>query len=411
MGYIPELSVVVLIVLLLVDYWFLFSPKNPITAQRFLTERLSNGDENNIQISIVSTYRNTVSVEIIDEIPHQFQNRNVCFYTRLEPQQQQSIHYQLRPLKRGLYNFGHILVYVNGIFSLLKKRHIIQATIDVPVYPSYLQLRQYQLMAISNRLSEAGIKKVRRFGHSMEFEQIKEYVQGDDYRTLNWQATARRGQLMVNTYSDEKSQQVYCIIDKGRIMKMPFDGLSLLDYSINASLVLSNIALMKQDKAGLVTFSDTMGTHVKADKKALQMQLIIDALYNQKTKYLETDFEKLYSHLKTKVTQRSLIVLFTNFESLSGMRRQLPYLKKIASQHLLITVFFKNTTLQQLLDANVQKVEDVFNKAIAEQFDYEKRQIVKELNIVGINTILTAPKDLTVNAINKYLEIKARNLL
>ncbi|MFY8003306.1 MAG: DUF58 domain-containing protein, partial [Chitinophagaceae bacterium] len=336
----------------------------------------SNGDDNNIHIAITSTYSTTVNAVIIDEIPHQFQKRDVAFNIQLQPQQQHSIHYQLRPLKRGEYHFGNVLVYVSGICSLLKRRHIIEASIHIPVYPSYLQLRQYQIMAISNRLSEAGVKKVRRFGHSLEFEQIKEYVPGDDYRTLNWQATARRGQLMVNTYSDEKSQQIYCVIDKGRVMKMPFNGLSLLDYSINASLVLSNIALMKQDKAGLITFSDTMGTFLKADKKVLQMQLIIDTLYNQKTKYLETDYEKLYSLLKTKVTQRSLVLLFTNFESLSGMRRQLPYIQKIASQHLLITIFFKNTTLHQLIDTDVIKVEDVFNKAIAEQFEYEKRQIV-----------------------------------
>src|SRR5436305_8341549 len=99
------------------------------------------------------------------------------------------------------------------------------------------------MMAISNRLSEAGIKKIHKIGHSMEFEQIKEYVAGDDYRTLNWKATARKGQPMVSNFTDEKSQQVYCIIDKGRLMKMPFNGLSLLDYAINASLVLSNVAL------------------------------------------------------------------------------------------------------------------------------------------------------------------------
>ena len=141
------------------------------------------------------------------------------------------------------------------------------------------------------------------------------------------------------------------------------------------------------------------------------MQVILETLYNQKTRYLETDFERLYVTLKTKVTQRSLVVLFTNFESLSGMKRQLPYLRKIAAQHLLVTVFFENTELSRVLHQPAENLEEVYTKAISEQFAYEKRQIVKELNSYGIMSILTAPKDLTVNALNKYLEIKARNLI
>jgi uncharacterized protein (DUF58 family) len=272
-------------------------------------------------------------------------------------------------------------------------------------------MRKYQLMAISNRLSEVGVKKVRRLGHSMEFEQIKEYVQGDDYRTLNWKATARKGQLMVNNFTDEKSQQVYCVIDKGRVMKMPFEGLSLLDYAINASLVLSNVALTKQDKAGLVTFSERVGAFLVANKNATQMQSILDVLYNQKTRYLESDFEQLYIMLRRKVSQRSLVVLFTNFESLSGLRRQLPYLRKISRHHLLVTVFFENTELKSLLEKPAKTVEEVYTKTIAEKFSLEKRLIAKELQQHGILSILTPPEQLTVNTINKYLELKAKQAI
>ena len=242
----------------------------------------------------------------------------------------------------------------------------------------------------------------------MEFEQVKEYVQGDDYRTLNWKATARKGHLMVNHFTDEKSQQVYCIVDKGRLMKMPFEGMALLDYAINASLVLANVALLKQDKAGLVTFSEQMGAFLTASKKAVQMQSILEILYNQKSRYLESDYERLYTAIRKKISQRSLIVLFTNFESVTGMRRQLPYLRKIASHHLLVTVFFENTELKTLLEKPAANVEEVYTKTVAEKFSFEKRLIAKELQQYGILTILTPPQDLTVNTINKYLELKSR---
>ena len=127
--------------------------------------------------------------------------------------------------------------------------------------------------------TEAGVKKIRKIGQSMEFEQIKEYVKGDDYRSINWKATARKEGLMVNNYTDERSQQIYCLINKGRVMKMPFDGMTLLDYAINASLVLSNVALTRQDKAGIITFEKSLDTFLQADKKPTQMNLLLESLY------------------------------------------------------------------------------------------------------------------------------------
>ena len=171
---------------------------------------------------------------------------------------------------------------------------------------------------------------MRKIGHSMEFEQIKEYVRGDDYRTLNWKATARHGNFMVNTYTDERSQQIYCLINKGRVIKMPFEGMTLLDYAINASLVLSSVALQKQDKAGLITFAQQLDAFIAADKKPTQISNILETLYKQQTNFLEPDFEKLFSVVRNRITQRSLLILFTNFESFESLERELPSLKKLA---------------------------------------------------------------------------------
>jgi uncharacterized protein (DUF58 family) len=410
LGIIPYAALLALLVFAIADYFLLYR-NNGISAIRSHAERLSNGDDNPIYIHFENRYSYPVQLNVIDEIPHQFQKRDVNFYISLGGGEKKFLTYQLRPVKRGEYEFGYTRVYAASPIGLFRRRYNLGTPANVPVYPSYIQMRRYQLMAISNRLSEVGVKKIRSLGHSMEFEQIKEYVVGDDYRTINWKATARKSQLMVNNFTDEKSQQVYCIIDKSRVMKMPFEGLSLLDYSINASLVLSNVALLKQDKAGIISFAEKISSFLPADKKLSQMQSVLEVLYNQKTRYLESDFEKLYILVKRKITQRSLIVLFTNFESLSGMRRQLPYLRKIAADHLLVTVFFENTELDALLNDHAKNIKQVYTKAVAEKFASEKQQIVAELKQHGIMTILTPPKNLTVNTLNKYLEIKARQLL
>jgi uncharacterized protein (DUF58 family) len=281
----------------------------------------------------------------------------------------------------------------------------------VPTYPSFKQLKKFELLNINNNAMDYGLKKVRRLGHTMEFEQIKDYVLGDDLRTINWKATAKRNQLMVNQFQDEKSQPVYSIIDKGRIMKMPFNGLSLLDYAINASLVLSNIILKKQDKAGLFSFSKRIDNMVVAQRRSGQMQLILEALYNVDTDYFESDFGRLYANIKRHVTHRSLLLMYTNFETLDGLNRQLPYLKAIAKNHMLVVIFFKNTEIDKLIKAKAETVQQIYDKVIAEKFDFEKRLIINELKKFGIHSILTTPERLTVDTINKYLEIKSRGLL
>ncbi|EAY23998.1 DUF58 domain-containing protein [Microscilla marina] len=408
---IAKIALLVLGVLCIIDLLLIYGTRNGLKGARSANEKLSNGDENKIQLHIQNHYSFLTFLKIIDEIPHQFQIRNFLFQTTLEPRTNKTLEYKLRPVKRGEYKFGALNVYISTKIGFIARRYRFAQQQMIPVYPSYLQMRKYELLAISNRLTEAGIKKIRRVGHNQEFEQIKEYVQGDDMRTINWKATARRNNLMVNHYQDEKSQQVYCIVDKGRVMKMPFEQMSLLDYAINASLVISSIAMNKDDKAGLITFNRQIESILPARKGLAQMQSILEVLYKQNTAFKESNFEKLYITLKRKIKHRSLIILFTNFESESALTRQLPYLKAIAGNHLLLVVLFENTELRSLLEAPAYSTEEVYLKTIAEKFDFEKRLIVKELRKCGVHAVLSTPQSLTVNTINKYLEFKSRGLI
>lgn len=407
----PKLLVLTLSAAVLTDILLLFRQKRGLYGYRFTPDKLSNGDENEIRIYLENFFSFRVQLEIIDEIPHQFQRRDISFITHLSPRESKTIVYPLRPVKRGEYSFGAINVFVNTPLALLRRRFRFPEEVVVPVYPSYIQMRKYELLAISNRLTEAGVKKIRRIGHNQEFELIKEYTQGDDVRTINWKATARRQHLMVNHYQDERSQQVYALIDKSRVMQMPFNGLSLLDYAINASLVISNIAIRKSDKAGLITFQDTIDSTLPASRSNKQMSHILEVLYNQKTGYRESDFSVLYSHIRRKITQRSLLLLFTNFESLYGMQRQLPFIRSLAKQHLVVVIFFENTEMTGLISKPATDLKEIYYKAIAEKFAFDKKLIAKELQTMGIQTILTAPENLTVNTINKYLELKARGMV
>lgn len=405
-----ELVFVGLIALPLLDILILYLRRG-VQARRDTPERLSNGDDNPIVIHLENNYGFPVRLSIIDEIPFQFQQRDIRFLTSMEAGSAKAIQYTLRPTERGEYSFGAVNVFVETPLGLVQRKMSFSADAMVPVYPSFIQMRKYELLAATNRLVEVGVKRIRRIGHAKEFDQIREYVPGDEYRTINWNATARKADLMVNQYQDEKSQHVYSLIDMGRTMKMPFERMTLLDYAINASLVISNIAMHKDDKAGLITFTEKIESVLKAERGKGQLRQILETLYNQETRFKEASFELLYAAVRRNLHQRSLLLLFTNFESLSSMKRQLRYFSMMAKSHLLCVIFFENTELRSLLESSPTKLEDIYIKAIGEKFAYEKKLITSELDRHGIHSIFTKPQDLSVNTINKYLELKARGLL
>jgi len=411
LGLLPIVFLWAFIVLFIVEYFLLFLRKKGLDTFRKMPSRFSNGDNNDVVLHLTNRYSFPIYLTIVDEIPIQFQRRDIAFRTKMSAHSDQEYKYVLRPVKRGVYSFGTINSYASCLLRLVQKRYKTGENKDVAVYPSYQQLRKYQLLALHNQLQDSGQKKLQQIGSSFEFDQIREYVTGDDYRTVNWKATARKGTLMVNHYTEEKSQPIYSVIDKGRLMEMPFDQMSLLDYVINAALVLSNIAIYKEDKAGLVTFSQKPETLLHADRKPGQMLRIQEHLYHEKTAFPESDFERLYVTIKRHVTQRSFLILFTNFESVEALHRQLPYLRKLAQTHLLLVVFFQNSIVKTLVEKPAESLKEIYTQVIAEQFDSEKKLIVQELQRFGIMALLTSPQNLTANTINKYLEVKRKNLL
>ncbi|MDR3273159.1 MAG: DUF58 domain-containing protein [Flavobacteriaceae bacterium] len=381
---------------------------NGIHADRLLPEKFSNGDENPVHIIFENRYAFPVNLRVIDEIPFQFQIRDFLFKAKLKSGETKDYVYQIRPTKRGTYQFGQLNVYAESVLGLIRRKFVFAKGKNIAVYPSFLQLHKYDLRAFRHQLQDYGLKRIRRIGHTMEFEQIRDYVQGDDIRNLNWKATAKRRHLMVNQFQDERAQPIYSVIDKGRVMKMPFNGLSLLDYAVNASLVISNVALQKNDKAGLFTFSRKVENRIAAERRKSQMQLILETLYNIRTDFSESDFGRLYADIRRNINQRSLFFLYTNFENLDSLNRQLPYLTAIAKSHLLIVVLFKNVELKNLIQQKAQNTREIYHKVISEKFDFDKKLIVNELKKHGIQAILTEPENLTINTINKYLELKAR---
>lgn len=382
-----------------------------MAARRDCATRFSLGDENHVNVVVANKSPISLDVEMVDELPFQFQQRDFSMRLKLKAKESKRVDYGLRPTERGVYGFGNVLLFVSSKVGLVQRRIKTGDPCDVKVYPSFLMLRKYELMAMSNNFSEVGVKRVRRAGNNTEFEQIRDYVQGDDYRTINWKASARRSHLMVNSYQDERSQQIYSVIDKGRLMQQSFNGMTLLDYAINAALVLSYVAINKQDKAGLVTFADQFDTFVPADRQPTQMQLILESLYHQQTTFGESDYSILCPNVNRLVGRRSFMMVYTNFTDFGSLDRQLPYLRLFNRYHRLLVVFFEDMELNDYTRTPATSMEDMYQHVVAEKLIYERRLIVSTLKQNGIYCLLTSPTRLSVDVINKYMEMKSRQLL
>lgn len=409
--YVAQISLVSVLSLLIVDILVLHVPGSYIKAKRKLPPTISLGDEFIVQIKTDSRLRLPVTVSMIDEAPYQLQMRKLQLKFEIGPEESKTVKYSIQPLERGKFEFGDIQMYLSSPLGIAQRRVTQPAAQTVAVYPSVLQMKKYELKVFARLNLTQGIKRVRRLGHSTEFEQIKNYVQGDDYRSVNWKATSRKSELMVNQYEDEKAQQVYCIIDKSRSMRMPFEGMTLLDHAINSALVMTNIALRKGDRTGLLTFGNKIGSKLQAEKNPSQLKRILEILYKQKTHFLEANYELLFYGVRNVIKGRSLVLLYSNFESMYSLQRALPLLRKINQQHLLVVIFFENTELKEASKMNAKNIKDIYLKTIAEKFTHEKQLIAQELRKHAIQTILTTPQNLSVDTINKYLELKSRGMI
>lgn len=397
--------------LAVIDLFFLYGQSGGVTARRVVPDRLSNGDENPIRIHLRNAYPFAVQCGVLDEQPTQLQARDTETRVTIPAGQTRTLRYTVRPTRRGEHTFGAVNVYATGPLGLVERRFRHEDEGSVPVYPSFLQMRAYELMAASNRLEEMGVKPVRQLGHTMEFDHVREYVVGDDRRAINWKATAGRRDLMVNEYRDERAQPVYCLVNAGRMMELPFDGMTLLDYSINASLALARIAMTKQDRAGLVTFADQIGPVLPAQRSDSHIRSFQEHLYRIDTTFREADYARLATYVRTHLRRRGLLVVFTNFMTRASLERQLPYLRALKRRHTVVIVFFENPKLTDQARAQAETVEDIYVKTMAERFVLEKEEVVRTLRQNGCYAVHTPPKHLSTQTLNQYLELKARGVV
>jgi uncharacterized protein (DUF58 family) len=391
--------------------WFFTPPSSQIQARRICEEKLSLGAQNVIKLYFKNRSNMPVSLEVKDDIPHLFDISEDKFSIQLPPGLEEYISYAVIPKKRGDYEFGNINVRYLSRLGLFKRQTKIPQNMRVKVYPNLLELRKYALLTQKGRFSETGSKHSKLYGEGTEFESLRSYMPDDDYRRINWKATSRIGQPISQEYQSQRSQNVTIMLDCGRMMTALVNNMSKLDYAINSALMLGYVCSTKGDKVGLVAFSDNVEAYIPPKSGKQQLYKIIESLYSISPKMVQPDYEKAFTLVKSRFRKRSLIVVFTDLVDIEISRLLTSYLPQLRPHHLVLCINLRDTGLVKVADQIPENVEDIYQKSVAGQLLMEQQSTLNKLNQSGVFILDAAPENLSVAAINRYLELKGKNLI
>ena len=370
--------------------------------------KLSLGAENPVRVRLRNRSWRGTSFTVRDEAPELFKIETRTMEGHVVPRGTWEHVYHVRPLRRGDYQFGDLTLRWQGPLGLIIRQAKVEAKGPVKVYPNLLDVRRYDLLLRRNRLQEMGLRTTRQFGEGTEFERLREYLPDDEYRRINWKATARRNFPVTTEYQTERSQQVIAVLDTGRMMQSPVADIAKLDYVVNAVLLLTYVATGKGDRVGMLSFADDVQHYLSPRQGRGQFYRMLELLYAVEPQPVEPNYRKALAYLAVKQRRRALVVVFTDLTggaSLNSLVGQMSMLAR-SSLPLLVTI-----SDPDVVDASQMKPDDslgVYQRAAASQLLDERRVVLDSLRQRGVLTLDVPANQLSMSVINRYLELKGR---
>lgn len=398
-------------ILLLTDY-LISKWEELILVERVGEDSLSIYERQAISFSVYNRGNQRLYIELKDEVPEfHFKAEDKLMKGYVEPHEKKVFQYFVTPTKRGAFEFKNLHVKYEGRLKLCMKMYKLNVNREYKVYPNLKNLRKYKLSITNNRMLKQGQRSLKMLGRGTSFESLREYVPGDEYRKINWKATAREGKPIVNQYEPEKNQHVHLLIDTGRPMSYTVRGYRKLDMVVNTALILSDIVNQNGDQAGLLLFNTEVNNMIMPGKGAGHRNKMLEALYHIDHTNQTSNYEDAFYYFKRKERHRSIVFLFTDFETLEEGENMLKVLPVISKNNLLIIMLIKNESLEDIGNLEVKSNEDMFNKGVALELINERKKIISLLNRRGVLCVEVEAEKLEFSAVNKYIQVKNRNYM
>ncbi|MCX8053066.1 MAG: DUF58 domain-containing protein [Armatimonadetes bacterium] len=408
-----------------------------IDVTRVCDDKLSLGADNLIRMTIRNPGRTRVVGKLRDEYPEGFECDSNVFSLDIPPRSETSLTYHVTPVKRGDFEFGDVYIRLKGPLGLVIRQIRFPAKRTVKVYPNLIDIRRFEL-GLRHRIPlQPGRRMVRIRGRGTDFESLRDYMPDDEFRSLDWKATARRGKLTTRQYQEEKSQNVLIVLDAGRVMgsvlplhplpqrrdheetrKSPLlvgmprtTHLTRLDLSINAAVLLTHVAAQKGDRVGLIAFAEDVISYLPPKPGKSQVLNLLRLTYNLKEASGDSNYARATAFLARKWSRRSLIVFFTDLADPESSKPLIAQIEGLAKRHLCVVATISDPAVLNAARGPFETVDDVFLAVAARQVLHARRLAKAQLVRSGVTVLDLPPNELTSSLVNEYLNLKAQGLL
>jgi uncharacterized protein (DUF58 family) len=384
-----------------------------LTVSRRTQEVFSIGQPNPVTVELRSRTRRRLRVELTCELFEHASAAELPIRLTLRGRARDVARFRVVPRRRGAFLLGDLLVRYQSPLGLWKKQVRFPAYQPIRVYPDVQSVRTWELLARQDR-QHSLMRTTRRLGGESEFEQLRDYSRDDEFRSIDWKATARRGKLTARQYQLESNQNLMFVLDAGRLMTGETAGLSLFDHSLNATLMLAHVASRAADRVGLLSFAEDLQAFVPPSAGGKAVQKLIQASYALQPELVESDPERAFGLLNLRVRARSLVILFTQVIDERAAEELVRVTRGLFPRHLPLIVLFRDVEVHALLEGPSRAAltdVDLYTRGAAAELISWREQLIRTLKNQGALILDVDPSDLTPALINRYLEIKARHLL
>ena len=385
--------------------------KSDFAAERQLGHIASIAKTHRVTLTVSNLRERETMAWIRDDVDQDLAPQPEDFIVALKPHSRSTLHYDMRPTTRGAYTLDCIYIRVRSRFGFWQRFLQYENHSRIHVYPDMKQLAEYAVLARTNRLSQIGVRRTRKVGQDHDFERLRDYSRDDNFKHIDWRATARRNKLTVKDYQSSQSQRLIFLVDCGRMMTNQASGLSLLDHALNSMLMLSYVALRQGDSVGLLCFSDEISRYVPPRGGGSQMNRLLHACYDRTPRLVESRYDQAFLYLAAHCRKRALVILITNLIDEVNANQVERYLGSLVGRHLPLGVMLRDHHLFDAAEGQPGRELDIYTAGAAASILSWRHQVLKDMESKGVLSLDVFPEDMTAPLVNRYLQVKARHLL
>lgn len=389
--------------------WFRLVTVPGLLVERDAPASLPLGAWTPVRLRLSNPARREAEIEVFDVPPLHSETEGLPWQIKIPGRGWVELEYRLRPTERGDHQFGKADLLLRQRGDLWRRRMSAGTPQPVRVVPNFQAVARFAILALADQLGQMGIRVGRRRGEGLEFQELREYRDGDSLRRVDWKATARRQRLISRQYQEERNQQIVCLIDCGRRMHAKDGDLTHFDHVLNTVLLLSYVALRQGDSVGFLTFSGTE-RWLPPVQGNVGLEAILRMVYDLETTQSPSDYLEAATRLMMRQKRRALVLLLSNLRD-EDSDEIVPALRLLRTRHLVLLASLRETILKETLEKPVEGLRDALRHGAVHRYLSAREQVLEKLHVGGILTLDTEPEMLPYQVVNRYLEVKGSGLL